>query len=88
MPEKGLLTRTYSARDQVPGCPVFTSAKNKLPRWDKYFIPRHNICIYLLYLSVSVLHIIMIFTYFLKQFSDGLMSRGATGSDKKLDNNR
>ena len=31
MPKKGLLTRTYSARDQVPDCPVFTRAKNKLP---------------------------------------------------------
>ena len=30
MPEKGLLTRTYFARDQVPDCPDFTRAKNKL----------------------------------------------------------
>ena len=27
----------------MPGCPVFTRAKNKLPSWDKYFIPRHNV---------------------------------------------
>ena len=37
MPEKGLLTGTYSARDQVPDSPDFTRAKNKLPFWDKYF---------------------------------------------------
>ena len=36
MPEKGLLTRTYSARDQVPDYLDFTRAKNKLPFWDKY----------------------------------------------------
>ena len=42
MPKKGILTGTYFPRDQVSGCPVFTRAKNKLPSWDKYFIPRHN----------------------------------------------
>ena len=42
MAEKGLLTRTYSARDQVPDCPDFTRAKNNLPSWDEYFMPRHN----------------------------------------------
>ena len=30
MPEKGLCTRIYSTRDQVPDRPVFTHAKNKL----------------------------------------------------------
>ena len=45
MPEKGLLTGTYSMRDQVPDCPVFTRAKNKLPSWDKYFKPRHTMMI-------------------------------------------
>ena len=40
MPEKGLLTRTYSARDQVPDCSDITRAKNKLPSRDKYF--RHR----------------------------------------------
>ena len=40
MPEKGLWIRTYSARDLVPGCPIFTRAKSKLPSWDKYFIGR------------------------------------------------
>ena len=34
MPEKGLWTRTYSTRDQVPVCPVFTRAKNQVPFWD------------------------------------------------------
>ena len=34
MPEKGLWTRTYSTRDQVPDRPVFTCAKNKFPSWD------------------------------------------------------
>ena len=24
-------------------CPDFTHAKNKLPSWDKYFMPRHNL---------------------------------------------
>ena len=44
MPKKGLLTRTYSARDQVPDCTVFPRAKNKLPFWDKYFIAvSHNV---------------------------------------------
>ena len=42
MLEKGILTRTYSAMDQVPDCPDFTRAKNKLPSWDKYFKPRHT----------------------------------------------
>ena len=42
MHEKGLLTRTYAARDQVPDCPDFTRAKNKLPSWDKYLMPRHH----------------------------------------------
>ena len=42
MPEKGLLSRIYFARDQVPDCPDFTRAKNKLLSWDKYFMPRHN----------------------------------------------
>ena len=42
MPEKGLLTRTYFARDQVLDCPDFTRAKNKLPSWDKYFMPRRK----------------------------------------------
>ena len=37
MLEKGLLTRTYSARDQVPDYLDFTRAKNNLPSWDKYF---------------------------------------------------
>ena len=36
-PKKGILTGTYFVRDQVPDCPVFTHAKNKLPFWDKYF---------------------------------------------------
>ena len=26
----------------MPGCPVFTCAKNKPPSWDKYFRPRHK----------------------------------------------
>ena len=30
MPEKRLLTRTYSVRDQVPDCPDFTCVKNNL----------------------------------------------------------
>ena len=34
MPEKGLWTRTYSTRDQVPDRPVFTRGKNKFPSWD------------------------------------------------------
>ena len=42
MPEKGLLTGTYSARDQVPDYPDFTRPKNKLPSWDKYVMQRHN----------------------------------------------
>ena len=42
MPEEGILTRTYSARDQVQDCPDFTRAKNKLSSWDKYFMPRHK----------------------------------------------
>ena len=42
MHEKGLLTRTHSARDQVPDCPDFTCAKNKLSSWDKYFRHRHK----------------------------------------------
>ena len=50
MPEKGLLTR-----DQVPDCPDFTRAKNKLPFWDKYFKPHHNIYIYIyIYVCVCV----------------------------------
>ena len=36
-PKKEVLTRTYFLRDQVPDCPDFTCAKNKLPSWDKYF---------------------------------------------------
>ena len=43
MPKKGILTGTYFAKDQVLGCSVFTHVKNKLPSWDKYFIPRHKI---------------------------------------------
>ena len=43
MLEKGLLTRTYSARDQVPDCPDFTRTKNKLPSWDKNYKPRHTV---------------------------------------------
>ena len=31
--EKGLWIRTYSTRNQVPDCPVFTRAKNKFPSW-------------------------------------------------------
>ena len=42
MPEEGILTGTYFARDQVPDCPDFTRAKNKLPSWDEYFMPRHS----------------------------------------------
>ena len=34
MPEAKLWTRTYSTRDQVPVCPVFTRAKIKVPFWD------------------------------------------------------
>ena len=36
MPEKGLGTRTYAMRDQVPGRPVFTRVKKtkKLPFGD------------------------------------------------------
>ncbi len=26
----------------MPGCPVFTRAKNKLLSWNKNFVPRHN----------------------------------------------
>ena len=37
VPEEGILTGTSFARNQVPDCPDFTSAKNKLPFWDKYF---------------------------------------------------
>ena len=48
MSENGLLTRTYSARDQVPDFPDFTRVKNKLPFWDKnIFMLRHNIYIYI-----------------------------------------
>ena len=36
-----MLSGTYFTRDQVPGCPVVTRAKNKLPSWNKYFRPRH-----------------------------------------------
>ena len=43
MPEKGILIRTYFARDQVPDCPDVTHAKNKLSLWDKYFMHRHTI---------------------------------------------
>ena len=43
VPEEGILTVTYFARDQVPDCPDFTRAKNKLPFWDKnIFMPRHT----------------------------------------------
>ena len=38
MPEKGFLTGTdFFARDQVPDCPDFTRAKNKLPSWEVIF---------------------------------------------------
>ena len=37
MPEEGILTGTYFARDQVPDCPNFTRAKNKLS-----YRHRHN----------------------------------------------
>ena len=37
MPEEGILTGTYFARDQVPDCPDFTCAKNKLPSWEIIF---------------------------------------------------
>ena len=43
MPEEGILTGTYFTRDQVPDCPDFTRAKNKLLSWDKYFMPRHTL---------------------------------------------
>ena len=42
VPEEGILTGTYFARDQVPDCPDFTRAKNKLPSLDKYYKPRHS----------------------------------------------
>ena len=34
MPEEKLWTRTYSTRDQVPVCLVFTRAKSRVPFWD------------------------------------------------------
>ena len=43
---KKLWTRTYSARDQVPTCPVFTRAKIKSRFGIKVNLSRHNIYIY------------------------------------------
>ena len=43
MPEKKLWTRTYSTRDQVPVCPVFTRAKIKPCSGIKVNFSRHNI---------------------------------------------
>ena len=42
LPEKRTLTGLISVGDQVPTCPVFTRAKNKVPFWDFSSICRHN----------------------------------------------
>ena len=61
VPEEGILTGTYFVRDQVPDCPDFTRAKNKLPSWDKYFRHRHNWLTGLKYLLLVFYYIVSLF---------------------------
>ena len=51
--EKKLWTRTYSTRDQVPTCPIFTRAKIKPRSGIKVKFSRHSSKIYLMKIYIS-----------------------------------
>ena len=71
MPEEGILTGTYFARDQVPDGPNFSRTKNKLSSWDKYFMPRHN---YIYFKEISMNILILKVIIFLRRSIPGKKS--------------